>query len=97
MLIEALYSDRKKCRYMKLFAWRQHIRRAKKYKSTSLHTLGAANTIDRIIDVFPYSRQQQFRLYEEQVIIIILRIKKVRRIIKKRVHKKLNLNLISNI
>lgn len=32
------------------------------YVLSTLHTVGAANTIDRIIDVFPPSRQQQVRV-----------------------------------
>ncbi len=35
---------------------------------STLHTVGAANTIDRIIDVFPPSQQQQIRVQLSQVL-----------------------------
>lgn len=35
---------------------------------STLHTVGAANTIDRIIDVFPSSQQQQIRIQMSQVL-----------------------------
>ena len=35
---------------------------------TTLHTLGAANTIDRMIDVFPASQQTQIRLQLSMVL-----------------------------
>ena len=35
---------------------------------STLHTVGAANTIDRIIDVFPPSQQQQIRIQLAQVL-----------------------------
>lgn len=38
------------------------------YVLSTLHTVGAANTIDRIIDVFPPSRQQQVRVQLSMVL-----------------------------
>ncbi|MCL1918337.1 MAG: PilT/PilU family type 4a pilus ATPase [Peptococcaceae bacterium] len=35
---------------------------------STLHTMGAANTIDRIIDVFPHSQQQQIRIQLSMVL-----------------------------
>jgi twitching motility protein PilT len=35
---------------------------------STLHTMGSANTIDRIIDVFPHSQQQQIRIQLSMVL-----------------------------
>ena len=35
---------------------------------STLHTIGAANTIDRVIDVFPASQQQQIRVQLSMVL-----------------------------
>ena len=39
---------------------------------SSLHTLGAANTIDRMIDVFPSSQQQQIRVQLSMVLDAVI-------------------------
>lgn len=39
---------------------------------TTLHTLGAANTIDRMVDVFPASQQQQIRLQISMVLEAVI-------------------------
>ncbi|MEG0290122.1 MAG: PilT/PilU family type 4a pilus ATPase [Erysipelotrichaceae bacterium] len=39
---------------------------------SSLHTIGAANTIDRVIDVFPPSQQQQIRIQLSMVLHSII-------------------------
>lgn len=39
---------------------------------STLHTLGAANTVDRIVDVFPASQQQQIRLQLSMVLEAVI-------------------------
>jgi twitching motility protein PilT len=39
---------------------------------TTLHTLGAANTIDRMVDVFPAAQQQQIRLQLSMVLEAVI-------------------------
>ena len=39
---------------------------------STLHTLGSANTIDRIIDVFPSSAQQQIRIQLAQTLKVVI-------------------------
>ena len=39
---------------------------------SSLHTIGAANTIDRMIDVFPSSQQQQIRVQLAMVLSAVI-------------------------
>ncbi|MEG2429955.1 MAG: ATPase, T2SS/T4P/T4SS family, partial [Oscillospiraceae bacterium] len=39
---------------------------------STLHTTGAANTIDRIIDVFPPSQQQQIRIQLSMVLVAVV-------------------------
>jgi twitching motility protein PilT len=39
---------------------------------STLHTIGAANTIDRIIDVFPPHQQQQIRIQLSEVLECVL-------------------------
>ena len=39
---------------------------------SSLHTVGAANTIDRMIDVFPPSQQQQIRVQLAMVLNAVI-------------------------
>lgn len=39
---------------------------------STLHTLGAANTIDRIIDVFPHSQQHQIRIQLSMVLKTVI-------------------------
>jgi len=39
---------------------------------STLHTVGAANTIDRIIDIFPPSQQQQIRIQLAQVLKTVI-------------------------
>lgn len=39
---------------------------------STLHTLGAANTIDRIIDVFPSNQQQQIRIQLAMVLYAVI-------------------------
>ena len=39
---------------------------------TTLHTLGAANTIDRMVDVFPATQQQQIRLQLSMVLEAVI-------------------------
>lgn len=39
---------------------------------STLHTIGAAKTIDRIIDVFPSNQQQQIRVQLSMVIQVII-------------------------
>lgn len=39
---------------------------------STLHTLGASNTIDRILDVFPYAQQQQIRVQLAMVLQAVI-------------------------